>query len=146
MFTRSLASNFDSDRRLDSFGAGVTTAQSHPLTEHLLAVGSYDEKVRVFDVRQPKTAVSTTEVGGGVWRLRWHPSKPEQLLAACMHDGFKVLNVDAATSRSHIVTRFDAHGKDALAYGVDWCQSVDSTEDLIASCSFYDHQLRSWRA
>jgi len=63
-----------------------------------------------------------------------------------MHDGFKVLSVQEGAAASSIVTRFDAHSKDALAYGVDWCQAITDGEkkDLIASCSFYDHQLRSW--
>lgn len=87
---------------------------------------------------------SVHDVGGGVWRVRWHPTDTTKLLTACMHDGFKVLDV---SGEPRTVRRFDAHGKDALAYGVDWCQPMSSgTGDHIASCSFYDHQLRSWTA
>lgn len=91
------------------------------------------------------------DVGGGIWRVRWHPTDTEKLLVACMHDGFKVVNISPAQSDSvscSTEVRFDEHGKDALAYGVDWCQPHTGSEegDLVASCSFYDHQLRSWRA
>lgn len=62
-----------------------------------------------------------------------------------MHDGFKVLRVEEGASSSSIVTRFNAHSENALAYGVDWGQAIDDgKKDLVASCSFYDRQLRSW--
>lgn len=108
---------------------------------------SYDGNVRLFDKRQPRSPLSTYDVGGGVWRVRWHPTDPQKLLTACMHDGFKVLEVnEGGTECTNTLTRFDEHGKDALAYGVDWCSPQEDGGDLIASCSFYDHQLRTWRA
>ncbi|OSX67573.1 hypothetical protein POSPLADRAFT_1042785 [Postia placenta MAD-698-R-SB12] len=144
------------------FDAGVTTIQSNPHIEHIIAVGSYDNTVRLFDARKPLTPLTQAEVGGGAWRVKWHPSPTRQndLLVACMHDGFKVVrfnfngtgNVDlAAYNGAHpqqweITARFDEH--ESLAYGVDWSYAGEGgAEDdtLIASCSFYDHALQLWR-
>jgi diphthamide biosynthesis protein 7 len=117
------------DRR--SHQAGVCCIQSHPKLQHLLATGSYDETVRLYDTRQASdqpappryqnpasscrqclivphcvnpTATQTraplTElnVGGGVWRLKWSPDRPELLAAATMHAGFAVLRYDHAAA------------------------------------------------
>jgi len=137
--------------RLRSFESGVTTIQSHPHIEHLVAVGSYDEKVRLFDTRVPLRPLQEAHVGGGVWRVKWHPSgdRRNDLLVACMHDGFKVIQFDpglpdVVSTRSQVLHRFDRH--ESLAYGVDW--SFDSRGDdvsLVASCSFYDRTLHLWR-
>lgn len=72
-----------------------------------------------------------------------------------MHNGFHVLSVDALlrqddrTSLPGIdgctaLAQFKAH--ESLAYGVDWgLLGIDGKEDVVASCSFYDHNLRTWR-
>ncbi|TCD71525.1 hypothetical protein EIP91_008906 [Steccherinum ochraceum] len=59
------------------FEAGVTTIQSHPFVEHLIAVGSYNNTVSMFDVRKPLRPLVQADVGGGAWRVKWHPS-PER--------------------------------------------------------------------
>ncbi|KAH7930977.1 WD40 repeat-like protein [Leucogyrophana mollusca] len=138
------------------FDAGVTTIQSHPHVEHAVAVGSYDNTVRLFDMRKPLAPVLQADVGGGAWRVKWHPdaNRKGDLLVACMHDGFKVLKMDvsledaSAEKTWEVAQRFDAHT--SLAYGVDW--SFDSQQGLdgrggtlIGSCSFYDHTLHLWR-
>ncbi|EIN13740.1 WD40 repeat-like protein [Punctularia strigosozonata HHB-11173 SS5] len=134
------------------FDAGVTTIQSHPDLEHLIAVGSYDDKVQLFDVRKPLRALTEVNVGGGAWRVKWHPAptRKHDLLVACMHDGFKVvrfigdgdINTDATYE---IIKRFDAH--ESLAYGVDWSFAGEDEQGqtLIASASFYDHRLHLWK-
>ncbi|KAF8832350.1 WD-40 repeat-containing protein [Lentinula edodes] len=138
------------------FGAGITTIQSHPYIEHLLAVGSYDSSVKLFDMRKPLQPLSQTEIGGGAWRVKWHPSatRKSDLLVACMHDGFKVLRFNelaietledmSSPLPASIVQRFDEH--QSLAYGVDWSFAPSSNDQktAIASCSFYDHKLHFW--
>lgn len=133
------------------FDAGVTTIQTHPYVEHLMAVGSYDEKVRLFDTRVPLRPLQEAHVGGGVWRVKWHPSenRRDDLLVACMHAGFKVIQFDSGlpdvvTGGFKIPRRFDQH--ESLAYGVDWSfVSGGEGTSLVASCSFYDHTLHLWR-
>lgn len=105
---------------------------------------SYDGIVRIFDKRKFGTPLQSHDVGGGVWRVRWHPTRSHRLLTACMHDGFKVLDYPADFATCETSVRFDEHGKDALAYGSDWATTKVDGKSLIATCSFYDHQLRSW--
>lgn len=146
-----------------SFEGGVTTIQNHHLVQHLWAVGSYDEYVRLWDARQPNKPLSQTHVGGGIWRLKWHPTKRNTLLAGCMHDGFKVLELDQlaqekaseqifdfAKQEMTIQTRFDEHK--SLAYGCDWdrgrttASSTNNLSDHVYSCSFYDAMLHAWES
>lgn len=151
-----------------SFEGGVTSIQSHPHIEHLLAVGryyiprslhidhltstcSYNDTVRLFDVRKPLKPLTEANVGGGAWRVKWHPhvERKHDLLVACMHDGFKVMHFNSAhqmipTEDYAVVKRFDEH--QSLAYGVDWSYAEDAQADtLIASGSFYDAKLHVWR-
>ncbi|QRV76170.1 WD domain, G-beta repeat protein [Ceratobasidium sp. AG-Ba] len=136
------------------FEAGVTCIQTHPFIEHMIAVGSYDNTVRLFDSRKMTVPIADVEVGGGAWRVKWNPSpdRKEDLLVACMHDGFKVVKCPIRDSDAGIVVEkpsvmssYNAH--DSLAYGVDWQHGVskeNSSEGLVASCSFYDHVLHLW--
>jgi len=131
------------------FEAGVTAIQSNPHMESYFAVGTYNNTVCVFDKRKPLVPVTQADVGGGAWRVKWHPSvkRKHDLLVACMHDGFKVVRFTADNAgldggEPEIIKRFDNHT--SLAYGVDWSFSDSGGETLIASCSFYDHTLHLW--
>ncbi|ORX93843.1 WD40 repeat-like protein [Basidiobolus meristosporus CBS 931.73] len=123
--------------------AGVCSVQSNPHQEHLLATGSYDENVYIWDTRSMRRPLQDVHVGGGVWRLKWHPTEANTLLAGCMHNGFHILDIEGFESgnlSSQVRSSFMAH--ESLAYGCDW--SYQPNSNLVASCSFYDHVLHLW--
>ncbi|KIY71628.1 WD40 repeat-like protein [Cylindrobasidium torrendii FP15055 ss-10] len=128
------------------FEAGVTTIQSHPHVEHLIAVGGYNNIVQLFDVRMPSRALCGVDVGGGAWRVKWHPSaaRKDDLLVACMHDGCKVVNFTNSWKEGQTTSRFDKH--ESMAYGADWSYSGREGKTSVVSCSFYDHVLHTWKA
>jgi diphthamide biosynthesis protein 7 len=101
--------------------------------------------------------------GGGAWRLKWHPRRPQLLLAACMYAGFAVLRASAAWDGLQLASTYTGH--DSIGYGADWwwggggggggeaaaavqpeAQSPPGEAWLVATASFYDRRLHLWSA
>ncbi|KAL0075536.1 hypothetical protein J3Q64DRAFT_1811615 [Phycomyces blakesleeanus] len=117
---------------------GVTTMQSSPFQEHTLVTGSYDENIYFWDTRSMRMPLKTVQTpGGGIWRLKWHPTEANLLLSASMHAGAFVIN----TNTHEIVNSFLDHT--SMVYGADWSYVH---KDWVASCSFYDHTMHLWDA
>ena len=70
---------------------------------------SYDENIFLWDTRSLIRPLASHAVGGGVWRLTWHPHY-SLLLAAAMHSGFHVIEYFNGRNGS----MDDGKGKDAL--------------------------------
>ncbi|KAJ3130442.1 Diphthine methyltransferase [Nowakowskiella sp. JEL0407] len=128
-----------------SHNAGVCSIQSNPFSGYVLATGSYDETVRIWDTRSLRSPTKEFSVGGGVWRLKWHPEMSNILLSASMHAGFHVLDVQNDKD-IELVVDYTQH--ESLAYGADWCYDKkvlgSGKRPLIGTSSFYDHSFHLW--
>ncbi|CAL7951000.1 unnamed protein product [Xylocopa violacea] len=132
-------------------GAGVTSIHSNSQREFLLSSGSYDEILRLWDTRNFKQPISETNLGGGVWRLKWDPFVQRYLLAACMYGGFRIVDCEK-TEIPFVIDEYNEH--ESIAYGCDWSflsnkevpeqilKTTVQTVVLVGTCSFYDHALK----
>lgn len=123
--------------------AGVCTITSHHLQEYILATGSYDENIRIWDKRSFKNPLSTTNTSGGVWRIKFHPKTPNLMISACMYKGFQVFNSSGDFSSLEKIVDYSNH--ESIAYGVDWSYCSTNDHYLLGTCSFYDHLFNIWK-
>lgn len=126
---------------------GVCCISKSPYDSNTVLTGSYDENLRVWDVRSISRPVNETSLGlgGGVWRIKHHPFVPGLVLAACMHNGFAIVKIKG--NEAEVIETYSKH--ESLAYGADWCRQepvIDGgrRSSLVATCSFYDRLLRVW--
>ncbi|KAJ3301987.1 hypothetical protein HDV03_005520 [Kappamyces sp. JEL0829] len=119
--------------------AGVTTISRRPGDDYTIATGSYDEQVRLWDVRSLRTPHSALSTGGGVWRIRWAPkSDDNRLLVASMYNGFHILRAHPDQSLEMVQAYQAPHA--SIAYGADWSRA----SGRVGTCSFYDHLFSLW--
>jgi diphthine methyl ester acylhydrolase len=131
------------------FEAGVTVISPNPRNSNLVAVGSYDEKVYIFDIRySSQTLLSqSSELGGGVWRIQWHPVKDDTILLASMHAGARVVTLHSnpdPSSNLSVKREFLEHK--SMTYGATWLVTNNGLYEAAATCSFYDRTCYIWRA
>ncbi|KAI5855382.1 WD40-repeat-containing domain protein [Tricharina praecox] len=113
--------------------AGVTAVMARGADE--LWSGSYDETLRVWDLRGRMRAVEEKGLGGGVWRL--HEMVGGRVLASCMHAGARV--VERGGTGVQIVARWEEN--ESMNYGG---HVHPDAPGVVASCSFYDKKVAIW--
>jgi diphthine methyl ester acylhydrolase len=128
----------------NDFQAGVTVLSPHPRHSHLLAVGSYDETVALYDTRYVSSSKKSMELfhsesfNGGIWRCKWHPIQDQRMLVAAMHGGCRIVQFQDNVIRGSMTsTRSNDNDRNArqeslmqvqqefvkhqsMAYGADW--------------------------
>jgi len=108
---------------------------------------SYDEFLRLWDKRNLRTSLSRCCVNSGIWRLKWDFVTHNFLLAACMYDGFKIIDCSYELEPC-VISNYREH--DSLAYGCDWSFLTKKdlfglniqADALVGTCSFKDCALK----
>lgn len=127
---------------------GVTSIHSNIVEPHTLVTGSYDQFLRLWDTRNFNQPVSKIDLEGGIWRLKWDPFKHEYLFAACMSEGFKIVDWNIKVLMS-VCGHYDEHS--GLAYGCDWSclrkedlkrLKISTGDTLVSTCSYQDCALK----
>ncbi|KAJ1345881.1 hypothetical protein KIN20_000510 [Parelaphostrongylus tenuis] len=100
-------------QQYSEFSAGVTFSDWEE--DHLILTGSYDQHIRLFDMRSRRGPVQVSETAGGVWHIenceRTH-AQVQCYLAACMYGGWALFDKNLKLSLANMM----AGGQ--LLYGV----------------------------
>ncbi|XP_039007780.1 diphthine methyltransferase homolog [Hibiscus syriacus] len=74
---------------------GVCFIAKSPTDPNTILTGSFDEYLRVWDLRSISRPVNEASVclGGGVWRIKHHPFVSGLVLATCMHNGLAIVEI-----------------------------------------------------
>lgn len=99
--------------------AGVTSIAWHPYIPHLVATGSYDEQIYLWDTRKMNSSnnhysrnnfstaepLGTLNTNGGVWRIKWCPLKEKSnyFLSCCMYNGAHIGRIDSELLQQYLV-------------------------------------------
>ena len=117
----------------------ATNAKSHRMgttcvefiNEHELFSGSYDDRIRKFDMRMMSEPLLEFKSIGGIWRLK--PLDGLLYVAAC-YGGCQILTMDELKP---VVQEYSGH--ESMAYGIG-----PLGDNTVVSCSFYDKSVHLW--
>lgn len=101
------------------------------VSDNEILSGSYDDRIRRFDLRNFSHATNEKKSIGGIWRLK--PFQENLFVAAC-YGGCSVVKL---SDFEPIVTDYREH--ESMAYGIDVL-----TDASAISCSFYDKRVQYW--
>jgi len=129
--------------------AGVCTIQVNPHNEHIMATGSYDTYLNIWDKRNMAKPLIHYCTEGGVWKIKWHPKleKKNYIAAACMYNGFHIYDINFNSTGDEAINEVCTYDKhESIAYGIDWCQYTNEacSNQILGTCSFYDHLFHIW--
>lgn len=114
---------------------------------YALWTGSYDDCLRIFDLRKLDTddgpilypgmlpqELYKENLNGGVWRMIPEPES-DRVLVCCMYDGARIVEPREKVAE---VTRYFKGDHESMCYGGDW------QGNTIVTCSFYDNVVQQW--
>jgi diphthamide biosynthesis protein 7 len=109
--------------------------------------------VRCIGGSGQKSLCRTQPLGGGIWRIKWHPVRDNRVLVAAMHGGCRVLNLHGLGSvleegdvKAKCTKKFTEH--ESMAYGADWLVCPHPTQQnsyFEAAARYVFHHPRTFR-
>ncbi|KAG5519664.1 hypothetical protein PMAC_001820 [Pneumocystis sp. 'macacae'] len=102
-----------------------------------LVTGSFDDYIKLFDLRGPNNDVWKENIGSA-WRLIKQPKNQFRILSCLMYNGAKLFDLDiSGNNKIKIRKEFKEH--ESIVYAGDWYN-----EQEIITCSFYDKKICFW--
>jgi hypothetical protein len=141
------------------------TQKSGELLHARISTHPDDENVCLVDIRfmSPRRPLfKSGNLGGGIWRIKWHPYTHNRMLVGAMHAGCRVLNfhsgdcldgspsgsfsdVDCANNSLTVkcTKKFTEH--DSMAYGADWLVCPHPTQNgYYEAAARYVSNRQNW--
>ncbi|CCJ28725.1 unnamed protein product [Pneumocystis jirovecii] len=101
------------------------------------AGGSFDDYIKLFDLREPNKDVWKENIGSA-WRLIKQPKNQSTILGCLMYDGANLFDLDIS-GNDKIKVRKEFKEHESIVYAGDWYN-----EQEIITCSFYDKKICFW--
>lgn len=102
-----------------------------------LITGSFDDYIKLFDLREPNKDVWKENIGSA-WRLIKQPKNQSTILGCLMYDGANLFDLDIS-GNDKIKVRKEFKEHESIVYAGDWYN-----EQEIITCSFYDKKICFW--
>ncbi|CAF1041529.1 unnamed protein product [Didymodactylos carnosus] len=137
---------------------GVCSIAVSPFDEHQFLTGSFDEYLRQWDKRMLDKSLKETKLNAGVWKIKYHPQNAQNILCACMANGFHIVD------NTNLTVKCSYTEHTSLAYGCDWkhrdplnelasmnmddhdiTNNLQDNDNTVATCSFYDKSVHVWK-
>jgi diphthamide biosynthesis protein 7 len=166
MWDTRIGPQFIADLRF--WDAGVTSAQWHP-RDQIIAIGSYDCSLSLWDERTLSKPFMTVQLGGGVWRAKWLESFVDgpcdylatanmqagcsliQLRSGCIIDQRNFFGYCCEPCGNCIYARNCEAEEKHLVYGIDFLDAkrVNNSQVIekcmrLVSSSFYENTVEIW--
>ncbi|KAG4303892.1 hypothetical protein PORY_002709 [Pneumocystis oryctolagi] len=102
-----------------------------------LITGSFDDHIRLFDLRNPNKDVWKENIGSA-WRLIQQSENRFKILGCLMYEGAKLFDLDiSGNNKVRVIKEFKEH--ESIVYAGDWYN-----EHEVVTCSFYDKRICFW--
>ncbi|SOS77343.1 conserved protein, unknown function [Plasmodium sp. gorilla clade G1] len=133
-----------SQQNKKSHTQGITAVKFENFSE-LLYTASYDNNIRIFDLRNIREPIQTVDVNSSIWRIKflYKNNSVDNLLVAACDGGAKIFK----KSNNDFIYDKGIFNNNELTYGIDVIDMLrpkNEKKKIYLSCSFYNKEVQLW--